>query len=96
MKLRPRLSNEEIKARLVLVVGIGLTIVFVLSIMFMLYGLQFITQPRVMAEADREAYSVLGPLLMSLSGGLLALLSANGLRDKPKDPPTPPPTGPTP
>ena len=96
MKLRPRLSNEEIKARLVLVVGIGLTIVFVLSIIFMLYGLQFITQPRVMAEADREAYSVLGPLLMSLSGGLLALLSANGLRDKPKDPPQPPTTGPTP
>ena len=96
MKLRPRLTNEEIKARLVLVVGIGLTIVFVLSIIFMLYGLQFITQPRVMAEADRESFSILGPLLMSLSGGLLALLSANGLRDKPKDPPTPPPTGPTP
>jgi hypothetical protein len=87
MKLRPRLSNEEIKARLVLVVGIGLTIVFVSSITFMLFGLQFITQPRVMAEADRESFSILGPLLMSLSGGLLALLSANGLKDK--EPPKP-------
>lgn len=96
MKLRPRLSNDEIKARLVLVVGVGLTIVFVLSIGFMLYGLQFVTQPRVMSEADREAYSTLSPLLMSLSGGLLALLSANGLSSKPKDPPTPPTTPPTP
>ena len=96
MKLRPRLTNDEIKARLVLVVGVGLTIVFVLSIGFMLYGLQFVTQPRVMSEADREAYSTLSPLLMSLSGGLLALLSANGLSSKPKDPPTPPTPGPTP
>lgn len=96
MQLRPRLTNEEIKARLVLVVGVGLTIVFVISIVFMLYGLQFITQPRTMAEADRESFSILGPLLMSLSGGLLALLSANGLRNGPKDPPTPPTSGPTP
>jgi hypothetical protein len=90
MKLRPRLTNEEIKARLILAVGIGLTVVFVMSIGFMLYGLQFVTQPRVMSEADQEAYSVLSPLLMSLSGGLLGLLAANGLRDKPKDEPPAP------
>mgnify|MGYP000603315125 CR=1 FL=1 len=82
MKLRPRLTNEEIKARLILAVGIGLTVVFVMSIGFMLYGLQFVTQPRVMSEADQEAYSVLSPLLMSLSGGLLGMLAANGLKDK--------------
>jgi amino acid permease len=86
MKLRPRLTNEEIKARLVLVVGTGLTIVFVASIGFMLYGTLFITQPRIMAEADREIFSVLNPLLMSLSGGLLGMLAANGLKDKPPAP----------
>ncbi len=85
MKLRPRLTNEEIKARLVLVVGIGLTVVFVMSIGFMLFGLQFVTQPRTMAEADQEAYSVLSPLLMSLSGGLLGMLAANGLKNSTKD-----------
>ena len=87
MKLRPRLTNEEIKARLIFVVGIGLTVVFVMSIGFMLFGLQFVTQPRTMAEADQEAYSVLSPLLMSLSGGLLGMLAANGLKDK--EPPKP-------
>ena len=85
MKLRPRLTNEQIKARLILTVGIGLTLVFVASIGFMLYGLLFVTQPAQMAEADAEAGSVLSPMLMSLSGGLLGMLAANGLKDKPKD-----------
>jgi amino acid permease len=86
MKMRPRLTNEQIKARLVLTVGIGLTIVFVGSILFMLYGLLFITQPQTMAEADKEAWSLLSPLLMSLSGVLAGILAANGLKDgKSKD-----------
>ena len=89
MALRPRLTNEEIKARLILTVGLGLTLVFVGSILFMLYGLLFVTQPRTMAEADQAAWAVLSPMLMSLSGGLLGMLAANGLKDKPKDPPTP-------
>jgi len=87
MKLRPRLTNEEIKARLILVVGVGLTIVFVASICFMLYGTLFVTQPRTMSEADSEIFSLLNPLLMSLSGGLLGMLAANGLKDK--EPPKP-------
>ena len=86
MKLRPRLTNEEIKARLILAVGIGLTVVFVMSIGFMIYGTLFVTQPRVMSEADREIFGPLSPLLMSLSGGLLGMLAANGLKDKPPAP----------
>jgi hypothetical protein len=86
MKLRPRLTNEEIKARLILVVGIGLTVVFVMSIGFMIYGTLFVTQPRIMSEADREIFGLLSPLLMSLSGGLLGMLAANGLKDKPPAP----------
>jgi hypothetical protein len=85
MKLRPRLTNEQIKARLILTVGIGLTVVFVASIGMMLYGLLFVTQPMNMAEADKEAWSVLSPMLMSLSGGLLGMLAANGLKDKKDD-----------
>jgi hypothetical protein len=61
--------------------------VFVASIAFMLYGLLFITQPRQMAEADQEIFSLLSPMMMSLSGGLLGMLAANGLKDK--EPPKP-------
>lgn len=80
------MTNEQIKARLILAVGIGLTAVFVTSIGFMLYGTLFVTQPRYMSEADSEIFSLLSPMMMSLSGGLLGLLAANGLKDK--EPPT--------
>jgi len=88
MKLRPRLTNDQIKARLILIVGVGLTIVFVASIGTILYGIQFVTQPATMAESDKEAWSLLSPLMMSLSGVLAGILAANGLKsDKDKKDP---------
>lgn len=86
MKLENRLTNEEIKARLILVVGVGLTVSFVLSIMALLFGLLFIVQPVEQSPNDSEAWSILSPMLMTLAGGLIGLLAGNGLKDKPKDP----------
>jgi hypothetical protein len=91
MKPENRLSNEEIKARLILVVGIGLTLSFMFSVFAMLYGLLFVTQPNEMAELDGAQINILSSMLLTLSGGLIGLLASNGLRDKPKDPPTTPP-----
>jgi hypothetical protein len=91
MKPEKRLSNEEIKARLVLVVGIGLTMSFMFSVFAMLYGLLFVVQPAEMAELDSQQVNILSSMLLTLSGGLIGLLAGNGLKDKPKDPPTPPP-----
>jgi hypothetical protein len=91
MKPENRLTNEEIKARLVLIVGIGLTASFLFSVVAMLYGLLFVVQPTEMAELDQESFKTLNPMLMTLSGALVGLLAANGLRDskdKPKDPPS--------
>jgi hypothetical protein len=79
-----RYSNDEIKARLVLIVGIGLTLAFVGSIFTLLYGLLFVTQPLEQAPNDAEAFSVLNPMLMTLSGGLIGLLASNGLKNKDK------------
>ena len=79
-----RSTNDEIKARLILVVGIGLTCAFVGSIFTLLYGLLFVTQPLEQAPNDAEAFSVLNPMLMTLSGGLIGLLASNGLKSKPK------------
>ena len=87
MKLENRLTNEEIKARLILVVGVGLTVSFVLSILALLFGLLFIVQPTEQAPNDSEAWAILSPMLMTLAGGLIGLLAGNGLKDKPKDPP---------
>jgi hypothetical protein len=91
MKPENRLTNEEIKARLILIVGIGLTVSFVLSICSLLFGLLFVVQPTEQSPNDSEAWSVLSPMLMTLAGGLIGLLAGNGLKDKPKEPPTTPP-----
>ena len=89
MKQENRLSNEQIKARLIFVVAIGLTLAFVLSIISLLYGLLFVTQPLEVSPNDESAWSVLSPMLATLTGGLLGVLAGNGLKDRPKDPPAP-------
>ena len=89
MKPENRLSNEQIKARLIFVVAIGLTLAFVLSIISLLYGLLFVTQPLEVSPNDDAAWSVLSPMLATLTGGLLGVLAGNGLKDRPKDPPQP-------
>ena len=81
-----RLTNEEIKARLILIVGIALSFSFVAAIVSLIYGLLFVVQPLEQAPNDAEAWAVLSPMLMTLAGGLIGLLAGNGLKDKPKDP----------
>jgi hypothetical protein len=90
MKPENRLTNEEIKARLVLVVGIGLTCSFLFSVIAILYGVLFVVQPMEQSPNDAEAWSVLSSMLLTLSGGLIGLLAGNGLKDRPKDPPSAP------
>jgi hypothetical protein len=89
MKPENRLSNEEIKARLILVVGIGLTMSFVMAIASLIFGLLFVVQPTEQSPNDAEAWGVLSPMLMTLAGGLIGLLAGTGLKDKPKEPPAP-------
>jgi ribose/xylose/arabinose/galactoside ABC-type transport system permease subunit len=86
MNPEKRLSNEEIKARLILIVGIALSFSFVAAIVSLIYGLLFVVQPTEQAPNDAEAWAVLSPMLMTLAGGLIGLLAGNGLKDKPKDP----------
>jgi hypothetical protein len=88
MKPEKRLTNEEIKARLILIVGVALSFSFVAAIVSLIYGLLFVVQPLEQAPNDAEAWAVLSPMLMTLAGGLIGLLAGNGLKDKPKDPPS--------
>ena len=90
MKPENRLSNEEIKARLILIVGIALSFSFVAAIVSLIYGLLFVVQPVEQSPNDAEAWAVLSPMLMTLAGGLIGLLAGNGLKDRPKDPPSAP------
>jgi peptidoglycan/LPS O-acetylase OafA/YrhL len=79
------MTSEQIKARLIFVVACALSITFVVSTMALLYGLLFVTQPLDVSDNDKSAWATLQPLLLFLTGSLAGLLSANGLKDKPKD-----------
>jgi hypothetical protein len=77
-----RLSNSEIKARLIFVVGITLSFVFGVSMLGILYGVLFVVQPLEPSPTDQEFISILNPAFMALLGLLGGVLASNGLRDK--------------
>jgi hypothetical protein len=77
-----RLTNSEIKARLILVVGVTLSLTFVLSTASLLYGLLFVVQPLDVSPNDESAWSLLSPMMLFLTGALSGILASNGLKDK--------------
>jgi len=83
--MRKRLTNSEIKARLILVVGVTLSATFVLSTASLLYGLLFVVQPLDVSPNDESAWSLLSPMMLFLTGALSGILASNGLKDKEKD-----------
>jgi Na+/proline symporter len=87
MKMRPRHSNEEIKARLILIVGLAISVAFVGTVFSLLFGLLFVTQPLEVSPNDNEAWAVLSPLTLTMSGVLAGLLASNGLKNSSKDKP---------
>jgi hypothetical protein len=89
MKLTPRnsrrLSNEQLKARLIVFIGVCLALVFAISVMGMLYALIFVTQPiGAQAPNDRAFIELLTTLTVFLTGALGSVLASNGLKDKPE------------
>ena len=78
-------TNSEIKARLILVVGITLSVTFVISTASLLYGLLFVVQPLEVSPNDESAWSLLSPMMLFLTGALSGILASNGLKDKDKD-----------
>ena len=78
-------TNSEIKARLILVVGITLSVTFVISTASLLYGLLFVVQPLEVSPNDESAWSLLSPMMLFLTGALSGILASNGLKDKDKE-----------
>jgi hypothetical protein len=80
-----RLSNEQLKARLIVFIGVSLAMTFVFSVAGMLYALIFVTQPLGdQAPNDRAFIELLSTLTIFLTGALGSVLASNGLKDKPK------------
>jgi hypothetical protein len=81
---RRRFTPEELHARLIVTIGIILAIVFAGSVFSLLYALLFITQPMAQAPNDAAFIDLVSTLCVFLTGTLAGILSANGLKSKPK------------
>ena len=79
-----RFTPEELHARLIVSIGIILAIVFAVSVSSMLYALLFITQPMKQAPNDAAFIDLVSTLCVFLTGTLAGIVSANGLKSKPK------------
>lgn len=80
-----RLTNEQLKARLIVFIGVALALTFTFSVAGMLYALIFVTQPLGdQAPNDRAFIELLSTLTIFLTGALGSVLASNGLKDKPK------------
>ena len=82
MQMRPRYTNDELKGRLVLIVGIALALSFVGTLFSLIYGLLFVSQPLDISPNDENAWSVVTPMILFLTGTLSGVLASNGLKDK--------------
>lgn len=83
-----RYTNEQLKARLIVFIGITLSLVFMMSIFGMLYALIFVTQPLgAQAPNDKAFIDLLTTLTVFLTGALGSVLASNGLKDKPTEKP---------
>ena len=78
-----RLTPDEIKARLILFIGMTLSIVFLIVTLGITYALIFVTQP-VASQAPNDAafIDLLKTLAIFLTGSLGGVLASNGLKDK--------------
>jgi len=83
---RRRFTPEELHARLIVTIGIILAVVFAGSVFSLLYALLFITQPMAQAPNDAAFIDLVSTLCVFLTGTLAGILSANGLKSKPKPP----------
>jgi polyferredoxin len=81
---RKRFTPEELHARLIVTIGIILALVFAGSVFSLLYALLFITQPLTQAPNDAAFIDLVTTLCVFLTGTLAGIVSANGLKSKPK------------
>ena len=82
-----RHTPEEIHARLIFIIGCTLATVFAASVLVMLYALVFVTQPiSQQAPNDAAFIDLVSTLCVFMTGSLAGVLSANGLKSKPKEP----------
>jgi uncharacterized membrane protein YqhA len=85
MRRPERYTAEELHARLIVIIGIILALVFAGSVFALLWALVFVTQPMKQAPNDAAFIELVSTLTVFLTGTLAGIVSANGLKSKKKD-----------
>ena len=81
-----RHSPEELHARLIFIIGVTMAVVFAMSVGVMLWALVFVTQPvNKQAPNDKDFIDQIKVLTTFLTGALGGVLSANGMKSRPKE-----------
>ena len=85
-KSKDRLSQEEIKARLMFLIGAVLSFVFLIVTLGITYALIFVTQPiGAQAENDKMFFSVLSSVATFITGTLAGLMISTGRNTEDKN-----------
>ena len=83
--MKIKLTPEQLHARLIVVVGITMAVVFALTVIGFVYALMFVTQPiDKQAPNDAAFIDLLSTLTVFMTGTLSGLVASNGLKSKQK------------
>jgi len=77
---RLAMSPEDKPARLILIVGVTMSISFAAIVLGFVYGLLFVNQPLEQAPNDAAFIDLLSTVVVFLTGSLGGLLASNGMK----------------
>lgn len=84
--MKKRLSPQDLDARLKFVIGCTLGGVLLITTIFILYALVFVTQPiGAQAENDKMFFGVLSSVATFITGTLAGLMISTGRNSEDKD-----------
>jgi hypothetical protein len=78
---RYRYNANELHARMVVTVGVLLSVVFSLIVLGMIWGLLFVSQPLEQSPNDAAFIDLMSTIVVFLTGTLSGLVASNGIKN---------------
>ncbi len=78
--MKERYTSDQLHARMIMVVGVILAVVFAVIVVGFVGGLLFVSQPLEQSPNDKEFISLMSTIVTFLSGTLAGVVAGNGLK----------------